>query len=457
MMTIWRAFRESAERRRRPDPSAGLGDLEAALARPDCPICARSFGADERWLDHFLYEGYLEPEAVRALRRGAGFCAHHAARAEAVGTSAAVALVYLSLIDDALARLPARTDRPRKPLIEAAGFCAACAQLHAAERREAFFLALLLRSGGQHRYGNPAVVCMPHLPRLAERLDAAALGDTVAAQHRTLADLQQEITAGQAASACDRALRIILGASPAPAERRRPEERAGCADDSDPVRRLRRRLRDLPSCAICAEIGDASCEWLDWLARAAGSDGDLSDVLPLCRRHVWQTRELAGPAVALALAENTLREAADTLASLSQRPVAPPLVQFFRRAPGPDLLARGRECPLCRREREAGERAILLLSALLEDPGARRDFGVGFGLCVRHASQALRQALSPAVTDIIAATTRARLLLLRWELEEQLRRGAWRARPERRGAESAAWLRAGARFAGTLPTSGRGT
>jgi hypothetical protein len=39
-------------------------------------------------------------------------------------------------------------------------------------------------------------------------------------------------------------------------------------------------------------------------------------------------------------------------------------------------------------------------------------------------------------------------MLLRWELEEQLRRGAWQARPTRRGIESAAWLRAGPRFAG---------
>ena len=42
------------------------------------------------------------------------------------------------------------------------------------------------------------------------------------------------------------------------------------AEHPDPVRRMRRRLRDLPSCAICAEIADARAEWLVWLTRRSG-------------------------------------------------------------------------------------------------------------------------------------------------------------------------------------------
>jgi len=85
------------------------------------------------------------------------------------------------------------------------------------------------------------------------------------------------------------------------------------ADIPDPVRRMRRRMRDLPSCAICAEIADARAEWLGWLASASGNTGKVSDVLPLCREHVWQARAVAGPALAPALAAVVLREAGERL------------------------------------------------------------------------------------------------------------------------------------------------
>jgi hypothetical protein len=87
---------------------------------------------------------------------------------------------------------------------------------------------------------------------------------------------------------------------------------------------------------------------------------------------------------------------------------------------------------------------------LVEDPGERRAFETGYGLCVRHAARAMAMPHAPALSGLVARTTCARLALLRWELEEQLRRGAWQARPQRRGVESAAWLRAGPRFAGNV-------
>ncbi len=90
-----------------------------------------------------------------------------------------------------------------------------------------------------------------------------------------------------------------------------------------------------------------------------------------------------------------------------------------------------------------------LLAALVESADGRRAFESGYGLCVRHAARAMAMPVRSTFGDIVARTTHARLALLRWELEEQLRRGAWQARPQRRGVESAAWLRAGPRFAGT--------
>src|SRR5262245_45312541 len=139
-MTFWRGWR-----RARPDPAEGLGGLEAALRREGCPVCARAAGADERWLDHFLYEGYQEPEVMAAVARGGGFCVHHARRVEGMGLSAAVALIYLTLIHGLLPRLVAQGAR-RAPLIAVPGACEACTQALEVERRDCFFLALLIRA-----------------------------------------------------------------------------------------------------------------------------------------------------------------------------------------------------------------------------------------------------------------------------------------------------------------------
>jgi hypothetical protein len=464
-------------RRGAHDPAAGLGDLEAALTGEGCPVCARTGDADERWLDHFLYEGYLERAAMQQVARGGGLCAYHTGRIETLGTSAAVALIYHRLIEDCLPRLASAREARRSslPLIAAPGFCEACAQAGEVERRECYFLAQITASRPPDRYGNPALVCMPHLRRLAPYVDDNRLGGILALHRRSVAALAIPLAAapvcagGRHIAEADRAIRLILGARPdhrgAPPAGTAPEsEGAAFAADPDPARRLRRRLRHLASCAICAEIADSVAQSLSWLAQAAEGDGDLSDVLPLCRAHVGQARAFCGPALAPALAAVVVREAEERLvyAGRAGEPAGGRAAAFVahalrhagagaaRRRAVLEALRRGRECPLCRQMREAGERAIQLLAVLLEIPDTRRAFENGHGLCVRHAAQTLAMPVPPAIATIVAATTHARLALLRWELEEQLRRGAWQARPQRRGAESAAWLNAGARFAGTV-------
>ena len=88
---------------------------------------------------------------------------------------------------------------------------------------------------------------------------------------------------------------------------------------------MRRRLRHLPSCAVCAEIADAVAEWLGWLARAAETGGKISDVLPLCRRSrlAGAGRRRPGPragaaAVVLREAEERLGYADDAAARLQR-------------------------------------------------------------------------------------------------------------------------------------------
>ena len=393
---------------------------------------------------------------MRSVAESGGFCTFHAARIEAVGQSATVALIYLSLIEYCQPRLAARRDHRSAlvPLFTGPHACAACAHQWDVERRECFFLALLIRTRGSHCYGAPALVCMRHLPLLLEYLGEDSIGDILARHLGVAAALKPE-------TAADAAIRLILGPAPHAPSPPAPLPDSDIADIPDPVRRMRRRLRALPFCPICTEIADARAEWLSWLASASGNGGRILDVLPLCRDHVWHARIAAGPVLAPALAAVVLGEAEQRLA-FAANAAAPR--RGSRRLPGwignavgaaPGRraalasLRQGRECPLCVRMREAGERALRLLVALIEYDDGRRAFESGYGLCVRHAAQVMAMPEATAFGDIVAHTTHARLALLRWELEEQLRRGAWQARPTRRGVESAAWLRAGARFAGT--------
>ncbi len=439
------------------DPAAGLGDLEAALKDDGCPVCARTAGAEERWLDRFLDDGYLERNVMRSIAESGGFCAFHASRIAEIGQSATVALIYLSLIEYCLPRFAARR-APRGgpfPVFPVPDACAACAHQQEVERRECFFLALLIRTHGSRCYGAPALVCMRHLPPLLEYLDERSIGDILARHLGVAAALKPE-------NAADAIMRLILGpARPAPGPPA-PLADSGYTDIPDPVRRMRRRLRALPSCPVCAEITDARAEWLAWLASASEKGRKVSDVLPLCRDHVSQAHTVAGPVLAPALAAVVLGEAEQRLAFAAasaaacrgSRRLLDRIGGAFGAASGRRAalasLRRGRECPLCVRAREAGERALSLIAVLVESAGGRRTFESGYGLCVRHAAQAMAMPDASVFGDIVADTTHARLALLRWELEEQMRRGAWQARPQRRGVESAAWLRAGARFAGTI-------
>ena len=296
---------------------------------------------------------------------------------------------------------------------------------------------------------------MRHLPPLLEYLDERSIGDILARHLGVAAALKPE-------NAADAAIRLILGPArprPAPLPRCRtpaapifPIPFAGCAAACV----LCPPARSAPKSRMPAPSGSAG-----WQARPR-TDGKISDVLPLCRDHVWQARTVAGPVLAPALAAVVLGEAEQRLAFAADaaaacrgsRRLLDRIGRAFGAAPGRRAalasLRRGRECPLCVRVREAGERALALVAALVESAGGRRAFESGYGLCVRHAARVMAMPDASAFGDIVAQTTHARLALLRWELEEQLRRGAWQARPQRRGVESAAWLRAGARFAGTV-------
>ena len=436
--------------RARRDPAAGLGDLEAALTREDCPVCVRAEGADERWLDRFLDDGYLERDLMRRIAAGGGFCAYHAGRIAATGQSATVALIYLGLIADCLPRLAALRNAPWETAGAGPFRCsprrnrARPARISAKSSvASAFFSRCCSGRAARDCYGAPALVCLRHLPPLLGYLDEPRIGD-ILARHR---DAAPRLTR----AGLIRPIRVLLGPPPAvspPAPRRpgpAPDRPTRSAPISPiPVSRMRRRLRDLPSCAICAEIADARAEWLGWLAGASEKPARYR----MCCRYAAITSGRRAASPARHLRRRSPQSCGARPSSVSSSPPTrrwpvgdrvacsigwrarsvPPGLDRARRA-ALDSLGHGRECPFCARVREAGERALSLVAALVENADGRRAFESGYGLCVRHAARAMAMPDAPPFARSSARTTRARLALLRWELEEQMRRGAWQARP----------------------------
>lgn len=457
--------------RGRPDSTSGLADFEAALNGADCPVCGRTEDIDQRWNDHFLYEGYQSPEAMARLRRGAGFCARHMRELKKSGLAGTIAFVHLDILKDVQRALAARLlgGNPAAALIPEPGYCIVCDYDRDVERRECFFLALLLKGRGLECYGRPALVCVPHLSSLVEQLDPGLLNGVIATHLRASAELRATMggpgdCAGKAANA---AIRLILGPPP---RRRAPIFEGGDAGirvESDPIKRFRRRLGEAPVCPVCAEVAEASVQWIAWLDVAAANGEDIADVVPLCPHHVWQALQRSGAPLALPVANTVVEEAHRSLLFASRALMALRdrhqwIPEPFRRAVHHREARRhtvaalrgGRECPLCRRARQARDRAIELLGALLDEKDGRDAFERGYELCVPHAARALELLRERSAMRVIVATVHGRLSVLRWELEEQLRRYSWSARPEGHGNEAEAGLHASLRFSGAVCENG---
>ncbi|HMJ50414.1 MAG TPA: hypothetical protein VK440_07610, partial [Burkholderiales bacterium] len=121
---------------------------------------------------------------------------------------------------------------------------------------------------------------------------------------------------------------------------------------------------------------------------------------------------------------------------------------FERLSESREIVARRIPCPACTRLDVATDQALNLLFCLLEEPGNRRAFENGYGLCVKHFSRALARADGVPVAGVIVNIESAKLARLGWELDETLRKESWSARPETKGTEQTAWRRAIDRYCG---------
>ncbi|NGN64536.1 hypothetical protein G5C51_11555, partial [Streptomyces sp. A7024] len=396
-------------------------DAERLLAAGPCAVCTERDDAAHRWLRYFTHHSRAEARVQTRIRSSMGFCPPHTRHL--LGDPASASWLLPQLYDLALdGGLQLLTGPARRPAPHA---CPACVTgTRAAARARSVLLRALDRppvfaamTGGD--------VCLPHLAAAAASLPAeegVRLAEAVV--HRFPERAALEWIAGSDADAPVRA-RLHRALDP-------------LADEED--RRQQRSVLDrwdadagLACCPLCLAEHRAARRLLRWAAWAGPEPPDGEDTA-LCARHLHDLAADGGPNLAVITAGNAAAwQARFTRFHLLRRQggaarrTAPERLLY-----GPDT----RGCRACREEALAARRQRDLLTAVLYDATRARAYETAHGICLRHAMS------WPDPPAPVFAALRARTALLRWELDEALRKQEWHTRHEVRGAELGVGLRA---------------
>ena len=443
------------------------------LEAPGCPVCHESAGSDAQYFFWFFNENYGELVTLDRLTRSLGFCRAHAdALIRSPLGSSQLAHVYEYMTRILLGRLSTAihetTGRSRDPVPAAPAMCPACEAKTMTAERNTFWLSNVLKHAPTaSRYGQPGLLCYPHLRSMSVNLPDREL-ETVLSIHeasmqRELAGLGHTDRASGAIEQLLPALRLAVGhehrANAYPLLTGTRVADATAARTRDVVGSFLASL-GTPICCVCLEIRRVWLEWGGWINAHAHEAGRLDDLLPTCPEHVWAMARGAGPALAHAVARRALQAAFDEITTaVHPRAKRPDIADWLA---GPRLgrakvmrvsrepLMRSIRCPVCARLALARDRTIGLLFALFEDPAYRPAIEAGYGLCVHHFVRALALAPGPRARVRLIELECAKLSLLVWELQEAMRKDAWQYRPEAKASETTAWKRAVWRYSGSL-------
>ncbi|HZU18541.1 MAG TPA: hypothetical protein VFD01_18300 [Candidatus Dormibacteraeota bacterium] len=484
--------------RSRPDPQRRRQALLARLGEPGCLLCRDEIGQTQRYWFWFINESYGEPPIIVALRGSNGFCPRHSRHLLATGGPRLVTAVQSYVIGAPLERVrtalvlarrgttPSRVARalvPPRP-------CPACLSEQEHRRREGALLADALADEEVHDHLVQARgICWLHWRTLAGKASWGRL--------RALTRLVAAILEGASEEGGLRASWSVLQgedadriARQAPGEVRRDATPPAAPGAWSPTVGWLRRWLALPGCPLCLGRRAALVEFLAWLDREVQERPDRwRDLTELCPTHAWDFAALADPGSLRRLAETLRGQRLAALGRLREQLETEPSRLPWRRlgeasrrlgpAPGggdlrhlrprrlgavlgaalesPEarlkrLLARAvpdRPCPACEALRTRTHRLADLLGHALRDPETARVYRDQRGACLHHLAILVGASPSGQEATLVLETELARLEVLRWELEETLRKESWSVRYETEGDEQSAGRRASEQLAGS--------
>ncbi|MFT9821174.1 hypothetical protein [Lysinibacillus sp. NPDC056185] len=383
-----------------------------------CAVCRERDESATRWLSYFVTESHTEEGTCTRVQASVGLCPAHTRRLLA---DASAPWLMPQLLDLALTggtQLLGTPDTRRTR-------CPCCAAGDDATQRA---METLLRA-----FDHPPVreavqdgaVCLPHLAVLATRVPHA-YGFELAGSASAALDGERRETAWLAGTDEDACVRAMFHRriDPLLLDEERHRQRSATSRWKADV--------GMDCCPLCLAEHRAARRLLTWTATATGRGGPAHEESVLCARHLHDLTAIGGPNVQAVLSEN--RSQWDARLNRFRR-----LLGEGRKGhahTGPCLLSEPR-CRACDEEREAVRRQAALLTAQLHDPVHAREYGHAHGICLRHALD-WQGPQPPPVQEVSAA----RLALLRWEIDEALRKQDWHTRHEVKGGETSVSVRA---------------
>jgi hypothetical protein len=459
--------------------------LLSALRKEGCPICHTVSRSDREYFFRFFYESHRETEVLKQLSCSLGFCRSHAyyllGRGNGRSQLATVHKILAQQLRTSL--LKYRSGKSWKAGLGgssgSSGRCPACRARDESVERAVFFLAKLIEDQRTaDHYGEPGLLCLPHLRLIAPHLGNVVLERLLtiheAAMASTLSALGKVdvIEPLNSESVFTSALQLAVGHNRGLGGFAPLVDGEQISPPGDPVERFLGNISRTDACPICLEVGRAWLDWIAWLNMAAQRSDNIKDVLPRCPEHVWAILPFARLSLARWVAEKTLEVALTRVRFLTKKFREKPPPPDFKRPiqalmttvrgvkpfirVGRDTLARDFHCPLCNLLNTRRDSTLLLLFRLLEQRHVRGRFETGYGLCLKHFARAFAFELDSSVGEFLCQVQAAKLGVLEWELEEYSRKSAWQARPEPKGAEFHAHLRALRRFSGCLKPDSSG-
>ena len=455
-------------------------ELFRRLEEQSCPVCGVLEHHDPKYFSWFSIEKYHDPVFIESLSRALGFCAKHGAYMdEQKHLGSQITGVHKYTVLQVRNRMVVGLSEGKNDLrliFKDRTSCPACASYQeTSERTLWFFKKMIEEKDGLNRYGCPGILCFPHFKDLTDsislelfegllsRHETAMLSATNALE--TIRGRETEIAAES--EPMQLALNLSVGREQNPGNSCFLPRIYKISENRDPLANFIASIKENAGCPICLDIYGALSQWIYWLNEnimSTESFEAMNDVLPTCNAHVWSCVRLGGPCLQFAAVYTGLKAAREKIDNAARhlkqikkiRKLSIRERKKYERQSNPGIIKVTPKkaitssffCPLCSRIDTAKNRGLNLLFALLQERRYRIDFENGYGLCIKHLSDALAMQPPDEIVRFLIRVESAKLALLEWELEEAMRKTAWTARPEIKGSEQSAWHRALARFSG---------
>ncbi len=457
-----------------------------------CPICMSNASHDKEYFSWFPIEVYHEPGFLKQVEASFGFCKRHGAFLDTQSKLAPqISFVHAFIADATYNKLALylssfaeknnfpHNDKDSDNILPDPEMCPVCASSKTSSDRMLWFFNKLLHNGSAFSdYGNPGLLCFHHLQILAKTSDSAIIQRLIpfhdSAVSRTLKKMENpdssQILAGIDNDLCRKGIELSIGSLYEDKDRIFLNRMYNKKPDMDPMADFIDSLENTDCCPVCRYENTALSRWINWINEKIELNTNLepmSGVLPSCPDHVRAFVHLGSPALQFAAVYNSLKTLhTNILIAKKQSDILKKrkdmslwkkfkgekgntdTMDIGKKADVCGALASSVRCPVCENMKTTEKRAIDLLFALLRESQYRKSFEKGYGLCMKHFIVSSKFAPSGEIKKFLTEVQCAKLALLKWELDEIMRKMAWDTRPEPDGSEKSAWHRGIARFSG---------